>query len=237
MADLNTDDTVLAGFLEDESGYRGHADAVIRAKDTHQVAEALAEASQAGVAVTFSARRTSLTGAAIPEGGWIVAVDEQSDPALVEVDLEREEATAPAGVLMVDVERAVEAKGLFLPPDPTSRKECSIGGAVACNASGARSFGYGPMGEWVAGLEVVLATGDPRCTLAGAELEVHALVDGSPDAAGQVQRAAQALGVAEVVRERIASVAVRVHRWDGGAASLPLAAPAALAVTRAELER
>ncbi|ROR66563.1 SseB family protein [Agrococcus jenensis] len=84
---------------------------------------------------------------------------------------------------------------------------------------------------------VVLATGDPRCTLVGAELEVHALVDRTPDAAGQVQRAAQALGGAEVVRERIASVAVRVHRWDGGAASLPLVAPAALAVTRAELER
>ncbi len=83
---------------------------------------------------------------------------------------------------------------------------------------------------------VVLATGDPRCTLRGAELEVHALVDASPDAADQVQRAATALGAAEVVRERIASVAVRLHRWDGGAARLPLAAPAALAVTRAELE-
>lgn len=83
---------------------------------------------------------------------------------------------------------------------------------------------------------VVLATGDPRCTLAGAELEVHALVDPSADAAEQVQAAARALGAADVVRERIASVAVRLHRWDGGAARLPLVAPAALAVTRAELE-
>ncbi|MGC5078023.1 SseB family protein [Agrococcus sp. DT81.2] len=83
---------------------------------------------------------------------------------------------------------------------------------------------------------VVLATGDPRCVLAGAELEVHALVDAAPDAAAQVQAAANAIGAAEVVRERIASVAVRLHRWDGGAARLPLVAPAALAVTRAELE-
>ncbi|GAA1426005.1 SseB family protein [Agrococcus citreus] len=83
---------------------------------------------------------------------------------------------------------------------------------------------------------VVIAAGDPRCRLAGAELEVHALVDPSPDAARQVEAAAQALGAAEVVRARISSVAVRVHRWDGGAARLPLAAPATLAVTRAEAE-
>ncbi len=83
---------------------------------------------------------------------------------------------------------------------------------------------------------VVLATGDPRCRLAGAELEVHALVDPSPDAARQVQAAAAALATVDVVRARIASVAVRLHRWDGGAARLPLAAPAALAVTRAERE-
>ena len=81
---------------------------------------------------------------------------------------------------------------------------------------------------------IVLATGDPRSTLAGAELEVHALVDAAQDAGEQVQRAAEALAEAPVVRERIASVAVRMHRWDGGAARLPLVAPAALALTRGE---
>ena len=81
---------------------------------------------------------------------------------------------------------------------------------------------------------VVLATGDPRGRLAGAELEVHALVDASPDATEQLQAAAALLGEAEVVRERIASVALRMHRWDGGAAQLPLVAPASFALTRAE---
>lgn len=83
---------------------------------------------------------------------------------------------------------------------------------------------------------VVLSTADPRCTLAGAELEVHALVDASADAAAQVRAAAQALGAAEAVRERVGSVAVRLHRWDGRPARLPLVGPATLAVTRAELE-
>jgi hypothetical protein len=83
-------------------------------------------------------------------------------------------------------------------------------------------------------LAIVLATGDPRGRLSGADLEVHALVDAAEDAAAQVQAAAAALGEAEAVRARIASVAVRMHRWDGGAAPLPLVAPAVLALTRVE---
>lgn len=81
---------------------------------------------------------------------------------------------------------------------------------------------------------IVLATGDPRSRLAGAELEVHALVDASQDAGDQVQRSAAQLGECEVVRERVTGIAVRVHRWDGGAARVPLVAPAALAVSRGE---
>ncbi|GEK81069.1 SseB family protein [Agrococcus baldri] len=81
---------------------------------------------------------------------------------------------------------------------------------------------------------VVLATGDPRSRLAGAELEVHALVDGAQDATEQVQRAARLLSGSEVVRERVTGLAVRAHLWDGGSARLPLVAPAALALTRTE---
>ena len=42
------------------------------------------------------------------------------------------------GVILGDYQRFVESQQLFFPPDPTSRKECSVGGAIACNASGAR---------------------------------------------------------------------------------------------------
>jgi len=84
---------------------------------------------------------------------------------------------------------------------------------------------------------IVLATGDPRSRLAGADLEVHALVDATAeaeDAAAQLQQAAARLGDDAVVRARIESVALRIHRWDGGAVELPLVAPAALALSRSE---
>lgn len=90
---------------------------------------------------------------------------------------------------------------------------------------------------------VVVATGDPRSRLQGAEVEVHVLVDDEPDARheqdarhDQVRRAAADLGASELLRERVTSLAVRLHRWAGGRARLPLVAEPAYARTRAEHE-
>lgn len=147
------------GYLRDESGFSGHAEAAFRVHTGADVAQLFAQASARSIPITFSARRTSLTGAAVPEGGWVLLLPEASDPSLVRVDVRAREATAPAHVLMSDIEAAAEAVGLFFAPDPTSRKSCSIGGSVACNASGARSFAFGAVGRWVVGLTVVLADG------------------------------------------------------------------------------
>lgn len=155
--ELERDPALIERYLIDESSYQGHAEAVVRLHDLASVVEALKAAHAAGTPVTFSARRTSLTGAAIPEGGWVLALPEDSSPELVQVSGDR--AVAPARVLIADVEAAAEAAGRFFGPDPTSRKDCSIGGSVACNASGARSFAHGPVGAWVEGLTVVLADG------------------------------------------------------------------------------
>jgi len=53
-----------------------------------------------------------------------------------------------------------ERHGLLFPPDPTSRNECSLGGAIACNASGARTFRYGPTRRWIESVDLVLPTGE-----------------------------------------------------------------------------
>lgn len=88
--------------------------------------------------------------------------------------------------------------------------------------------------EQPAAQAMVLATGDPRSRLAGADLEVHVLLDGTQDASGQVQQAAARLGRSDLVRAHITGLAMRAHRWDGGAVQVPLVAPAVLAMTRAE---
>ena len=65
-----------------------------------------------------------------------------------------------AGVIMGEHQSYLERKGLLFPPDPTSRNECTIGAAIACNASGARSFRYGPTRNWIDAVEVVLPNGE-----------------------------------------------------------------------------
>ena len=159
---LETPETIES-YLTDESSFRGSADGVAilpDALDIATVASFLKDCSAAGRPVTFSACRTSLTGAAVPVGGLALAVPTLVGPEHVRIDRARRVAVAPASVFMSDLALAAEQAGLFFPPDPTSRKTCSLGGSVACNASGARSFKYGPTGAFVEGLKVVLATGD-----------------------------------------------------------------------------
>jgi glycolate oxidase len=68
-------------------------------------------------------------------------------------------AVAQPGVVTYDLQKAVERHGLFYPPDPASVYQCTLGGNVATNAGGPRCLKYGVTGDYVLGLEVVLAGG------------------------------------------------------------------------------
>ncbi len=63
-------------------------------------------------------------------------------------------------VITADLQREARALGWFYPPDPASRKECSIGGNIATNAGGPRCLKYGVTRAYVLGLTVVLASGE-----------------------------------------------------------------------------
>ena len=73
-------------------------------------------------------------------------------------------AVVEPGVITGVLQTAVEAQGLFYPPDPASLEFCSIGGNAATNAGGPRAFKYGVTREYVLGLEVALMGGEVlRC--------------------------------------------------------------------------
>src|SRR5207249_7323003 len=78
---------------------------------------------------------------------------------IVHDDRDGGRAIAEAGVILGDFQRAVESEGLLYPPDPTERS-CFLGGTVATNASGARTFKYGPTRNYVERLKIALATGE-----------------------------------------------------------------------------
>jgi glycolate oxidase subunit GlcD len=69
-------------------------------------------------------------------------------------------AVVEPGVITARLQKAVEKKGLFYPPDPASRADCSVGGNIATNAGGPRCLKYGVTRDYVLGLEVVLANGE-----------------------------------------------------------------------------
>lgn len=146
-----TDPAILEGYLSDASNTHGSAEALVRPASVDEVASVVRHCQQNGIPLTITARRTSTTAGPIPDGGWLLSTEKLS--TLYALD------DAGAGILLGDYQREVEAAGQFFPPDPTSRFECSLGGAVACNASGARTYRYGPTRPWIERVEAVLPDG------------------------------------------------------------------------------
>jgi FAD/FMN-containing dehydrogenase len=120
------------------------------------VVAVLREASAAAVAVTIAGAGTGVTGARVPMGGWVLSLEKLS-----RLEVGTGYAIAGAGVLLRDLHAAAQASGQFYPPDPTETS-ASIGGTIATNASGSRSFRYGATRRWVEALRVVLTDGTVR---------------------------------------------------------------------------
>ena len=147
---------IPSNYLEDASGLHGHAERVIVPADEAAVAAALRDASAAGIPVTAGGAGTGVTGGRVPFGGWVLSLEK-----LTRLEVHPGYAIVGAGVLLRDLHAAAQASGQFYPPDPTETG-ASIGGTIATNASGSRSFRYGSTRRWVEVLRVVLADGSVR---------------------------------------------------------------------------
>jgi D-lactate dehydrogenase (cytochrome) len=151
----------IQSFLADASNTAGgRAERVLFPESAEEVARALTEASGAGTPVTVAGAGTGVVGGRVPYGGVVLSTARLN--RVGEFVREPEgggRATAGAGVVLSDFQREAKARGLLYPPDPTEGS-CYIGGTVATNASGARTFKYGPTRRYVRGLQVALTTGD-----------------------------------------------------------------------------
>jgi len=117
------------------------------------VVAALREASAAGVPVTIAGGGTGVTGGGVPLGGWVLSVEK-----LNRLEIHPGYAIAGAGVPLRDLQAAAQRSGQFYPPDPTENS-AFLGGTIATNASGSRSFRFGSTRRWVERLRVALADG------------------------------------------------------------------------------
>lgn len=148
----------LQDYLTDASNIPGgRADKLFLPRSTSEVAEILRDANDKKVSVTIAGARTGTVGGAVPFGGVLISLEKLN--SIRGIDKEQRTANVEAGVVLADLQRAADAAGLFYPPDPTEWS-CQIGGTVATNASGARSFKYGATRRYVRQLKVVLANGE-----------------------------------------------------------------------------
>jgi glycolate oxidase len=147
-------------YAHDEvPGLSAEPEVVVRAISAAQVAEVFRLAQREHVPVTPRGAGYGLSGGAVPLCGGIVLSLEKMNHIL-EIDRDNLMVTVEPGVITGDIHRAVEAVGLFYPPDPASLDSCSIGGNVAECAGGPRAVKYGVTKDYVCGLEAVLPSGE-----------------------------------------------------------------------------
>ncbi|MCW2788982.1 MAG: FAD-linked oxidase [Aeromicrobium sp.] len=157
---LSTDPDVTAAYAHDESRLTGRSTpaAVLAPASTAEVAACLRVATREGWHVIPRGAGSGLSGAANGGGEFIVLSTHRLD-SIVSIDPVERIAVVQPGVVTGDLRAAVAAQGLFYPPDPGSVAFSTIGGNVATNAGGMCCVKYGVTGDFVLGLEVVLADG------------------------------------------------------------------------------
>jgi len=141
-------------YLSDASGLRGRAEEVLIPENEAALSRILRDATAAGEPVTISGSGTGVTGGRVPDGGWLVSLEK-----LNTIRVEKGFAVCGAGASLSAIQAAAVSTKQFYAPDPTENS-ASIGGTVATDASGSRSFLYGDTRRHIRALRVVLASGE-----------------------------------------------------------------------------
>jgi glycolate oxidase len=137
---------------------KARPEVVVFPLSTEDVVTIVKIARECGAPVVGRGAGTGLSGGAIPLEGGIMVVFSRMN-RILEIDLENERAVVEPGVVNLDITAAVEGKGFFFAPDPSSQKACTIGGNVAENAGGPHTLAHGVTTNHVLGLEAVLPDG------------------------------------------------------------------------------
>ena len=142
------------GYLEDASGAKGFAERVCIPKDESELLAELGAARGQQAPVTIAGGGSGLTAGRVPFGGWLISMEK-----FRRLDLAPGKATVGAGITLHELHAAAKMSGQFYPPDPTETM-AFVGGTIACNSSGSRSFMYGATRRWIERLRVVLPAGE-----------------------------------------------------------------------------
>jgi glycolate oxidase len=140
------------------TAYRQTPVAVVLPRTTEEVSQVLAWCAANKVKVVPRGSGTSLSGGALPlEDGVVLGLSRLN--RILEIDYDNRVVVAQPGVTNLAITQAVEARGFFYAPDPSSQIACSIGGNVAENSGGVHCLKYGLTTNNVLGVEMVMMDG------------------------------------------------------------------------------
>jgi len=150
MADYAHDETESLYFLPE---------VVLKPRTAQEISEIFKICNRDIIPVTPRGAGTGLSGGALPHLGGVLISTEKMN-AILEIDEKNLQVTTEPGVITEVLQDSVKERGLFYPPDPSSRGSCFIGGNIAENSGGPKAVKYGVVKDYVLNLEVVLPTGE-----------------------------------------------------------------------------
>lgn len=150
----------LAQYAHDETEDLHYLPSVVlKPGSTEQVSRIMEICSQYHLPVTPRGGGTGLSGGALPQHGGVLLSTERFN-RILQIDERNLQVTTEPGVITEVLQDAVKERGLFYPPDPSSRGSCFIGGNIAENSGGPKAVKYGVVKDYVLNLEVVLPSGE-----------------------------------------------------------------------------
>jgi len=150
----------LIAYSYDATRAHFEPDAVLFPRNEDDVSNIMKYCDTHHIIIVPRGAGSGFTGGALPSSGGIVLAFEKHMDKILEIDMENMVAVVQPGVINMDLQRAVEAVGLFYPPDPASQEYSTIGGNVSENAGGMRAAKYGITKDYVMAMRAVLPNGD-----------------------------------------------------------------------------
>ena len=155
---MTTSNDDIRPYLSDASAITGGvADEVLFPRTEEELAAIVADRIGRGIPITVAGGGTGLVGGRVPFGGTVISTARMD--RIGELDTVRSTVDVEPGVPLFRIHAWAAERNLLYPPDPTETGGF-IGGNIATNASGARTFRYGPTRSWITALRVVLASGE-----------------------------------------------------------------------------
>ncbi len=157
---LSTDIETLENYGHDETEHLLHLPSVVvKPRTATEIGDIMIFCNSNLIPVTPRGAGTGLAGGSLPHLGGVLISTERLN-SIINIDERNLQVTTEPGVITEELQNAVKEKGLFYPPDPSSRGSCFIGGNISANSGGPKAVKYGVVRDYVLNLQIVLPTGE-----------------------------------------------------------------------------